>query len=284
MIRKKSYYTHLILLIILLALPALACTTLTGDGDQDEPAVETTGSEPAEAVEPEQEKASESQEQPATTDTDSGEQAAVVDDDAGEQQTAGDSDGDAAAEKTGGDAKENIISALRSGLDVDSMRLHIITEDLSSGLVTEVTLAFVRPDRYQMTSDGAEFIIIEDTTYMNSGGGDWLTIEGTDMTSTVESTLEAFAGANVIEDRQNSLSQRDVNYEGKETINGVDTLVYSFDEGLEGTAISGGIRMWIGEDDGLLYRQEVESKIGDAESRMIMNFEYGAAVTIEPPV
>jgi hypothetical protein len=273
--RRKSFLPRLILLIFLLALPALACTTLTGDNDESEPAADTGSSDQAAAVD--------SEEQSASSDVDgSGESGAAGDQDSAQGSgDAGEASG--GAEKSGGDARESIISALRSGLEVDAMRLHIVTEDFGSGLVSDVTLAFVRPDRYQMISEGVEFIVVDDTTYLKGPDGEWVTLPGTEMSSTVDATLDAFAGLNIIEERQDTLSQRDVNFEGKETINGVDTLVYSFDEGLPGAGISGLIKMWIGEDDGLLYRQEVESKIGDQESRIMMEFEYGAAVTIEPP-
>jgi len=273
--RKKNFLSRLILLIFLLALPALACSTLTSDNDESEPAAETGSSD--------QTTKADSADQPAAPDADdSGEPGA-----AGDRESAQDSDDTGKAsggpEKSGSDAQESIISALRSGLDVDAMRLHIVTEDTASGLVSDVVLAFIRPDRYQMISDDIEFIVVDNTTYLKGPDGNWTTLPGAEMTNTVEATLDAFAGAAVIESRQDSLSQRDVNFEGKETINGVDTLVYSFDEGLPGTGISGLIKMWIGEDDGLLYRQEVESKIGDQESRILMEFEYGAAVSIEPP-
>ena len=269
--RKKSFLPRLILLIFLLALPALACSTLTGDSDEGESAAETGSSDQAAAAD--------SEEQPASSDADdSGESGAADDQDSGDA-----SEASGGAEKSGDDARESIIGALRSGLEVDAMRLHIVTEDVGSGLVSDVTLAFVRPDRYQMMSEGVEFIVVDDTTYLKGPDGEWVTLPGTEMSSTVDATLDAFAGLNIIEERQDTLSQSDVNFEGKETINGVNTLVYSFEDEVPGIEFIGQIKMWIGEDDGLLYRQEVSSWIGNQESRIMMEFEYGAAVTIEPP-
>ena len=51
--RKKSFSSRLILLIFLLALPALACTSLTGDSDESEPAAETGSSDQAAAADSE---------------------------------------------------------------------------------------------------------------------------------------------------------------------------------------------------------------------------------------
>lgn len=251
--RKNSILSRLLVLIFLLALPALACATLSGDGDETTPAAKT-----------------ESSDQPSGAETENSDQANAADDGATDP-------------RGNGDAQDSIVSALSSGLEVEAMRLHIVTEDVGSGVVSDTTLAFIRPDRYQMISEGGEFIIIEDTTYLKGPDGKWLTMPGTDMTGTIEASLDAFAGAGVIEERLNKLLEDDVKYEGKESINGVDTLVYSIDEGLPGSVISSQTKMWIGEDDDLLYRQELVNKIGDTESRIIMDFEYGEAVTIEPP-
>jgi outer membrane lipoprotein-sorting protein len=291
------------LLIILLALPALACQTLSGNGGEDEVAVEIVepaqsvqedvqeGAGESEAVEIEEppseleDESQEAEEAPAGPEEDSqeAEEAQGVTEDQ-EEETGDGAEVSAEPEKDSGEIKDEIVTALQSTREVDSMRMHMVTEDLTSGLVTEVTLSFVRPDRYQMSSEGVEFIIIGDTTYMSSGDDQWLTLQGTEMSETVETTLDAFAGTDVIDERQQAITQSDINYEGKETINGVDTLVYSFNEGFEEAELIGQVRMWIGEEDGLLYRQEIENAIAGAETRIYMEFEYGADVTIEPPV
>lgn len=291
---RNKLSTRLFLLLSLLLLPVLACSTLTGDGGEGETAIEL--------IEPVQSTSDDLQEEdgksdalevevPAASNGEDGEQPADSQQEVAEpteSEAAVESEGEgvvsAEPDKDSGDIQEQIVGALRSATEVDSMRLHIITEELTSGLVTEVTLSFIRPDRYQMSSEGVELIIIGDTTYMSTGDGQWLTLEGTEMLNTVESTLDAFAGADIIEERQSSIDQSEINFEGKETINGIDTLVYSFNEGFDEAEFAGSVRMWIGEDDGLLYRQEVESSITGVESRILMEFEYGADVTIEPPV
>lgn len=299
---NKRLSRYLLLLICLLLVPALACNTLLGDGEEgavasgvidsaqsavddldDEGAGSSTGQEePSGAIGEVPSDGSEDQES-STSDIEPEAQQSqdgTVDD-------ASDAGGEALTEDGSGadvgDAKESILSALRSGQEVDAMRLYVVTEDITSGLVTEVTLAFVRPDRYQMISEGVEIVIIEDTTYMSTGDGEWLTIEGTEMSNTVDSTLEAFAGTEIIDERQQSLSESNVNFDGRETINGVETLVFSYEEGFEGSAFSGSVVMWIGEEDGLLYRQVVENSISGSETRVTMDFEYGESVSIEPP-
>ena len=123
--RKKSFLSRLILLIFLLALPALACSTLTGDNDESESAAETGSSDQAAAAD--------SDDQPAAPDADgSGESDA-----AGNLDSAQDSGdpGEASGgpEKSGSDAQDSIIKALRSGLDVDAMRWRNVEKLSSSG-------------------------------------------------------------------------------------------------------------------------------------------------------
>ncbi len=283
---------RLFLLLSLLLLPVLACSTLTGDGGDEEAAVELV--EPAQsALDDLQDSGGETEtveEEVPASEAEVEEEVAEPQEEVAEPaeseaaESEGEGAGSAEPDQASGDVQEQIAGALRSATKVDAMRMHMVTEDLANDLVTEVTLAFIRPDRYQMSSEGVDLIIIEDTTYMSTGDGNWLTMAGTEMLSTVELTLEAFAGAEAIEERQSLLAQSEVNYEGKETINGVVTLVYSFNEGVDVAGFGNSVRMWIGEDDGLLYRQEIENTIAGAESRILMEFEYGDAVTIEPPL
>ena len=269
---RNTFQTHIFLLLLLLAIPALACATLTGGSDDSEPA----GS----AVESEQTDSADAQDSLPTlarrmsragrrgTETDEADPA---------------SEAAAESQEAAGDSRETIVSALRTGLDIDRMRMHITSEDVGSGQVTDVMLAFVRPDRYHLVSEGLEVIVVEDTTYLKGPDDKWTTVPGTEMLSTVEGSLAAFAGEAAIEERLDTLSRSDVIFEGRETINGVETQVYSFNEGLDASSIFGRVKMWIGVEDGLLYRQEVESEISGIGSRATMEFEYGDAVTVEPP-
>jgi hypothetical protein len=274
--RRNTFQTRIFLLLLLLALPALACATLTGGADDGEPA----GS----VVESEQDAASDEQDSLSDSGAEDG---AGADDDAGAgaETDEGDpaSEGAAESQEAAGDSRETIVSALRTGLDIDRMRMHITSEAIGTGQVTDVMLAFVRPDRYHLVSEGLEVIVVEDTTYLKGPDDKWTTVPGTEMLSTVEGSLAAFAGEAAIEERLDSLSRSDVIYEGRETINGVETQVYSFNEGLDTSSIFGRVKMWIGIEDGLLYRQEVESEISGIGSQATMEFEYGDAVTVEPP-
>lgn len=262
---RNTFHTRTFLFLLLLALPALACTTLLGGADDGDP----VGS----VVESQQESPPE-------------EQAALGDSD---EAITGEADPAAAAESSAGSgeasahSRETIVSALRTGLEIDRMRMHITSEDVGSGVVTDVMLAIVRPDRYHLVSEGLELIVIDDTTYLKGPDGEWTTVPGTEMISTVEGTLAAFAGEAAIQERLDTLSDSNVAIEGTETINGVETRVYTINEGPEESSTFGRVKMWIGVEDGLLYRQEVETELGGLGSQTTMEFEYGDDVTIEPP-
>jgi hypothetical protein len=261
---RNSFQTHILLLLLLLVLPALACNTLLGDSDDGESA----GS----VVESQEEATSTEQDSPSELGA---EESVDVEGEAGE--AAAGSDGEPSV------SRETIVSALRTGLEIDRMRVHVTSEDLGGGAVSNVTLAFVRPDRYHLVSQELEVIVVEDTTYLKGPNGKWTTVPGTEMVGTVEGTLAAFAGDAAIQERLDTLSESDVTLEGRETINGVETQIYSIDEGPDGSSIFGRAKMWIGVEDGLLYRQEVETELGGVGSRTTMEFEYGDDVSIEPP-
>jgi hypothetical protein len=248
---RNTFQTHTFLLLLLLAIPALACTTLTRGSDDNEPSAATATDNEG-------------------VGTESGEAATT-------------SEATTVSEEASSDSREAIVSALRTGLEIDRMRMHIISEDVGSGQVTDITLAIVRPDRYHLVSEDLELIVVEDTTYLKGPNGGWTTVPGTEMIATVEGTLAAFAGEAAIQERLDTLSESDVIIEGTETINGVETQIYSVNEGLEESSIFGRVKMWIGIEDGRLYRQEVESELSGVGNRATMEFEYGDAVTVEPP-
>ena len=264
---RNIFQTHFFLLLLLLAIPALACTTLLGGSDDGQ----TAGS----VVAPQQD-ASSVEQDPSTATGTQGEGDDSAADDPASEPAAG--SGEAARS-----SRETIVEALRTGLEIDRMRMHIVSEELSSRQVTEITLAFVRPDRYHLISEGLELIVIEDTTYLKGPDGKWTSRPGTEMIGTVEGTLSAFAGEAAIQERLDTLSESDVSVEGRETINGIETEIYSFNEGGDGSSIFGQVRMWIGVEDGLLYRQEVESELSGVGTRATMEFDYGDAVVVEPP-
>ncbi|MGB3713210.1 MAG: hypothetical protein WA996_02155 [Candidatus Promineifilaceae bacterium] len=271
------------ILLLLLALPALACNPLSGAKEEVAENASSLVEGIVEAVE-EQSDAAQEDESVALDSTldnstvDGATDAGQGDDPASSESGSGDSSSSA-----DGESPEAITGALHSSLTVDSMRMRITSEDLSSGLTTEVTMAFVRPDRYQMSSEGVEIIVIGDTTYLGTPDGEWVETPA-NMSSTVEEALLAFVSDEAVEERLDSFSSdwSRVNSLGTEKINGVEVRGYEYEENST-DQFSSLVRMWIGIDDGLLYRQEIEGNIAGLQSRTMMDFEYGDDVVIEPP-
>jgi hypothetical protein len=257
------------ILLLLLALPALACNPLSGAEDEVAENASALVEGIVDAVEEQTDAAQEDNpDEPEST----------VDEEASSESGSGDS-----TSPSGSESPEDITGALRSTLTVDAMRMHVSSEDLNSGVLTEVTLAFVRPDKYHMSSEGVELIVIGDTTYLGTPDGEWIETPAS-MSSTVEETLLAFVSDEAIDERLNDFSSdwSRVNALGIEKINGVEVRGYEYQEAAT-DQFSSLVRMWIGVDDGLLYRQEIEGNIAGIHSRTLMDFEYGDDVVIEPP-
>jgi hypothetical protein len=267
---KRISLNWLLLFFLLAALPALACSTITGS-DEDEAGdvvVETTEVAEAEPVEaPTQEVEAPPTEAPETAPT--------------EEPTA------APAEESsgGGDSLADIFSAQRSGLEVDALRIHMIAVDSATGDTSETTLAFVKPDRFSMSSPEFEMIVIGETTYIKDESGAW-TEAPFGMGEMFGETMNAFTDEDtvnqLIEDLQVGISA--LESLGEETINGHQTKVYQYSatNAFDSSAVF--TTVWIGVDDGLLYRQAMEVESGDDQGSMTFEYEYGEDVSIEAPI
>jgi hypothetical protein len=183
------------------------------------------------------------------------------------------------------ESANEIAEAFRSSLTVDAMRIIIINKDGRTDTTTSMSLAFVRPGRYEMISDDAEIVVVDGTSYYRTSTSEW-SESPADMVSTVEQTLQAFVSEEAIEARMQDPSNDWDNLKslGTDTINGNEVRGYEYESEIPGTDIYSIIRMWVGTDDNLLYRQEIEGNLDGFESITIMEFEYGDDVTIEPPI
>jgi hypothetical protein len=282
---RKSLITvrKLFILLLLMALPALACNPLSGAKEEVAENAATFVEGIVEAVEEQSDAAQEDESVASDSSLDSSNVDEVTAAGQEDESTSSGSDSGESSPSAVGESPEAITGALRSSLTVDSMRMRIASEDLNSGLITDVTLAFVRPDRYQMSSEGVEIIVIGDTTYLGTPDGEWVETPA-NMTSTVEEALFAFVSNEAIEDRLEDFSSdwSRVNSLGTEKINGVEVRGYEIKDNIT-DQFSSLVRMWIGVNDGLLYRQEIESEVAGIHSRTVMDFEYGDDVTIEAP-
>jgi hypothetical protein len=254
-----------LVILILFALPVLACNPLSGADEEAEEiaaavaeGIATAGQEAFDALDEED-------------SAETGEQSS--EEQSSEEQSS-----------TGDESPEAVAEALRTSLTVDAMRIHITSEDLTNGVISEISIAFIQPDRYQMTSEGTEIIVIGDTSYLGTGDGEW-TESPVAMTDLVEQTLASFFSPEAMDVLLETVDEdwSKLRSLGREEINGVETQGYEYEENSV-AQFSSLLRMWIGVKDGLLYRQEIESDLGGLQNRTLMDFSYGDDVTIEPPI
>jgi len=256
------------IIFMLLALPALACNPLSGADEETAENASELVSKLVDAVE-EQAQEIDGVETLSEESTSSSEETS----------------GSASSGSGSGEPASDIVEAFRSSLTVDAMRIIITTEDSQSDTTTSMSLAFVRPDRYEMISDGAEIIVVDGTSYYRTPDSEW-SESPADMVSTVEQTLQAFVSEEAIEARMQDPSNDWDNLKslGTDKINGNEVRGYEYESEIPGTDIYSIFRMWVGTEDNLLYRQEIEGNLEGFESYTIMEFEYGEDVIIEPPI
>ncbi len=275
MFPKRSFQIHYVLLfIVLAALPALACQNFLGSGnDESEPTAivtaiteEVSPAEPTVAptevpAEPTEAPTAEPIQEPVEESEDSAGEAGI-------------------------DALEEIFRARRAGLDVDAVRVTMIDEDLSSGEITSQTLVeFIRPDSVHLASEGFEMIVVGGNTYLREEGGDWLQ-SPVPMGDLFAELLDEFTNPEAVEELLDDLflTVENVNFIGQEALDGKQTRVYEYTatSSLDDSASQNTI--WVGVDDGLLYRQLIDSDNEGVQSRMTMTYEYGEDITIEAPI
>ena len=265
------------LIMIILALTIAAC----GSSDAEDSAAGTSG----ESIQAEEQVKNEL---PAADDAKDSSQTEAAEEPAADEETVtSDSDEDSAEMEGDSDAVKHANFE-----DIQAMHVTMGLENLDTAEILKASYSFVRPDRFLVDLFGLETLVIGDTTYTRLPQGEWTEqsarpAEG--IRDAVEELTTGFldeaAIYELIEDPSNSgLSQT-----GEETINGVETLVYTYDGGISSPLaglINGEVKVWLGRDDGLLYRHEVvnatDSGLGP-RSKSIIEIVYGDAVTIEGP-
>ena len=235
---------HAFLLILILALPSLACGVLSGGEElQEDLQQELQGELPA-AVE-------EALEQPAAVE----EPASSQEDD---------------------DLRAPISGALRPDGVVDAVRVTVTSENLDTGDTTVSTAAFIQPDSYFLADDTIDAFIAGGKSYVkNDQGGYDETFDMSFIVAGLVTTLidpwATEAGLVMV-----TLAEPEggSNLVGEETLRGVKTQIYEYAIPLPAAVSEEPIlyRVWIGADDELAYRQVIEHPV--ERTRSTLEFEY----------
>lgn len=291
----------------MLALPALACGPFFGDAAEEvEVAVEEAAEDAAAAVEEAAEEiagavatsvatvepttvpeeAATSEEESAPADQESGAEPANEESaDTSEDSAPELSDAASSSELSDDEAISTIAEAYRSGLAVDSVRIAMTNTVLDSDQTDTIIIEFIRPDRFHMVSNDLEIVIIEETTYIKGEDGVWLE-SPFGMNEMVEPFLDSFLDESTVDDIVTEMENDTGAYQylGEESLNGTQTRVFEF---VTPSLISDApdrVTVWIGSEDGRIYRQEVESDAPEGRILVILEYAYDSDVVIEPPI
>ena len=136
-------------------------------------------------------------------------------------------------------------------------------------------LEFVSPDRYRIkTGNLMEMIIIGKSTYMKVGDR-WQKMPG-QLDSTISDMRSTF-------NKEGMKWISDVEYTGDETVNGKAAYVYTYHAKGPDKIGENESKLWVGKADGLPIKVEAVYRSGSMRS-MTVEYDYDAAVVIEPPI
>lgn len=148
------------------------------------------------------------------------------------------------------------------------------TMDSTGDKPLKMEVEYVRPDRYHVKNESMESIIIGRDTYMKLNGA-WRKFP-TPLDQTISSLRDMFT-----EEGLKTLA--DVKQESDDTVDGEDAIVYSYTGKVPQTSNTYNSKLFIGKDDGLPLKIEVEYSGGPLK-KMTTVYRYSPDVKIEAPI
>jgi len=136
----------------------------------------------------------------------------------------------------------------------------------------------VWPDRFRIRSitDGTEFIVVPEGTWMNIGGS-WMR-----MPMDMSAMTKAFSQEAM---REGLASIANAEVLGIEDVGGRKARVYAYDQSgrIMGIRSESRVKAWIDDANDLVLRMEVDGKAMGKSSRTINVYDWDAKVSIDPP-
>jgi len=268
---------HMLVILILLAVLIVACGSSSDEDKSDEAVLvsEQEGAQDKNETSPSDEDQGAPEEQ-ASEQSSTDEEATEAGNDESPAETSGDSG----------------IIAHPPTVDIQAMQAAMAVENLDTGETMEASYSFVQPDRFMTNIMGLETLVAGDTAYTRIAQGEWTEqplLSPDSIENAVEQMTIGFLEQAIVYELLEDPSESGLTLSGEESLNGIPTLVYTYDGGISSPLaglINGEVKVWIGKDDGLVYRQEVvnstDSGLGP-RSRSIIEMVYGDAVSIEVP-
>jgi TonB family protein len=174
--------------------------------------------------------------------------------------------------------REGLKKSIYAFHNVKSYRVRMERKYGASKSEIVTTAEFVSPDRTRSFNKDLEIIYIGKDAYIKWGNEPWKKY----FYKTSESTTRARA---LEEEEIKAIDTGDVEFVGRDMIEGVPTLVYNriIYSGPNKTK-PGVIKYWIGAADGLKRRKQVECCSDSGNVTMVQTYyDYNADIKIEPP-
>ncbi|PYP84698.1 MAG: hypothetical protein DMF61_18930 [Blastocatellia bacterium AA13] len=170
-------------------------------------------------------------------------------------------------------------NAISGWENVKSFRAHMTSTGLPTGS-TETRMEAVMPDRFHITTDRSEMVLIGQTTYLKLPTGEWRKI-----TTGLDNSFGSMR--RMMEDLKGS---KEVQMIGSETLDGTQTSIY--ESKLTMPSMSGSkdaapqvflAKIWVAASDGMPRR--VESSSSGSPVRTVITYtDYNANIKIDPPI
>jgi len=168
--------------------------------------------------------------------------------------------------------RDDVIKASKKFTEQDSFQA---TMDGTGSKAIHMEIQYVAPDSYHIkNSPLMEIIIIGKSTYMKINGK-WQKSPAS-LSDSIPKMRDAFT-----EEGLKSLG--DVEYVGEDSVSGKTALLYRYKGNTLKDETAYDSKLWIGKDNGLPLKIEVEYPNSDLLKQMTTVYDYDTKVTIESP-
>jgi hypothetical protein len=267
------------LLLALLLMPGLV--TAACGSDSPEPAddalpapAEALGEADSDAADPAADDADNAAGLASSTNSEAGDSATADSADADAPADAADAAGMAATGDP--EAIEAMSAAFAAQSKEPSWRMRQTIVSSGAGETMEQVMEYAAPDRYHMTMQQMELIMIGGRTWLNMGET-W--VENGSLGQAIAGTLDQLPNPETLS--ASGMPMADVEDLGTESIDGKAATKIGYTLTHPEGSLTG--TLWIAQDSGLPLRQLMKTSYGEFDAEITSDFEYGDKIEIEAP-
>jgi outer membrane lipoprotein-sorting protein len=176
----------------------------------------------------------------------------------------------------GASPMDSLAKSMRAQLAAKSFRVRISSSNATAP--GEFVVEFVAPDRLHMTNPISELISVGSETYTRQNGGPWMKAP-----TSASDMIGRIRDPKLIEELDKNYT---VTLIGPDTLDGVPVVVYEYTpKSTTAQNLARKTKVWIGADDSLPRKTEVESEVGGQKSiTTIIYSDYDSDIKINLPV